>query len=487
MECLGIAPGSYEVRMLVADDLTDPLDYGNSRRTGNFTMTNLTVQGNTDFRIDSIPNSITAGLDFNVIGQVIDADDTSRQLISSVKLEAFWLNNPNETLVESYSTTTNGSFNMTVPTDVLNNGTVRGDRTLVIAVIEDSSPFYLESSVESPIFVFGVSEFDNLKPLNPIIVDRGNDVNLSGQLVEASNRFLPLAGYDVSVQLEETWIGSIQTNGTGVFNLTYTIPVNNPLGLVTATFWFNGSSDLTSTKSNISTIIVRSQTFLVIDSIIDNPVAGESFNISGTVVSDNGSGLEQRDGTVLPANILFSIDGQAVGFSVSGGTVRQGGIWNATITLSDSFEAGTHVIDASFIPTVNFYLGSNDTEQFDSQGFSRLIFMVPAVDSLGQPTLNDRTERGNNISIEVLLQDNTGAAIDGQQVIVTLVGTSITTTITTALNGSAFGRSSDSEQSRSWTNGYRCSICWHPRNYWNTRHPIQYYICSTCPNKSNYY
>ena len=65
--------------------------------------------------------------------------------------------------------------------------------------------------------------------------------------------------------------------------------------------------------------------------------------------------------------------------------------------------------------------------------------MVPAVDSLGQPTLNDRTERGNNISIEVLLQDNTGAAIDGQQVIVTLVGTSITTTITTALNGSAFG------------------------------------------------
>ena len=138
----------------MADDLTDPLDYGNSRRTGNFTMTNLTVQGNTDFRIDSIPNSITAGLDFNVIGQVIDADDTSRQLISSVKLEAFWLNNPNETLVESYSTTTNGSFNMTVPTDVLNNGTVRGDRTLVIAVIEDSSPFYLESSVESPIFRF---------------------------------------------------------------------------------------------------------------------------------------------------------------------------------------------------------------------------------------------------------------------------------------------------------------------------------------------
>ena len=63
-------------------------------------------------------------------------------------------------------------------------------------------------------------------------------------------------------------------------------------------------------------------TFLVIDAITDNPVAGESFNISGTVVSDNGSGLEQRDGTVLPANIPFSIDGQAAGFTVNGGTVR---------------------------------------------------------------------------------------------------------------------------------------------------------------------
>ena len=434
---LGIAPGRYDVRMQVADDLTDPLDYGNSRRTGNFSMTNLTVQGNTDFRIDSIPNSITAGLDFNVLGQVIDADDNSRQLISSVKLEAFWLNNPNETLVTSYSTTTNGSFNMTVPTDVLNNGTIRGDKTLVISVIEDSSPFYLESSVESSIFVFGVSEFDNLKPLNPIIVDRGNDVNISGQLVEASNRFLPLGGYNVSVQLEDTWIGSVQTNGSGIFNLTYNIPTNNPLGLIKVTFWFNGSSDLTSTKSNISTIIVRSQTFLVIDAITDNPVAGESFNISGTVVSDNGSGLEQRDGTVLPANILFSIDGQAAGFTVNGGTVRTGGIWNATITLSETFVAGTHIVDAAFIPTVNFYLGSNDTEQFDSRGFSQLIFMIPTVDSLGQPTLNDRTERGSNVAIEILLLDNSGSTIDNQQVVVTLVGTSITTTITTD-NGSGF-------------------------------------------------
>ena len=435
----GIAPGVYDIRVVAYDNISSPLVVGNTRHLGNSTFTNITVQGNTDFRIDSIPSSITAGLDFNVIGQVIDADDNSRLLISPVKLEVFWLNNPNETLVAGYTTTTNGSFNMTVPTDVLNNGTVRGSKTLVISVIEDSSPFYLESSLETPVFVFGVSDFDSLKPLNPIIVNRGDDVNLSGQLVESSNRFLPLSGYDVSVQLGETWIGDLQTNATGQFDLTYTIPTSNSLGLVTATFWFNGSSDLLSVNSNISTIIVRSQTFMLIDSITDNPIAGQSFNISGTILSDNGSGLEQSDGTVLPANILFSIDGQPTGFSVNGGAVRTGGIWNATITLTNSFAAGTHLVDASYTPAVNFYLGSNDTEVFDSRGFSELIFMVPTTDSQGQPTLNDRTERGNNISIELLLQDNTGSPVDGQQLIVTLVGTSITTTLTTQVNGSAFG------------------------------------------------
>ncbi|MEC7097555.1 MAG: transglutaminase domain-containing protein, partial [Candidatus Thermoplasmatota archaeon] len=51
----GIAPGAYEILVLVADDLTDPLAKGNSRHLGNSTALNITIQGNTDFRIDSIP------------------------------------------------------------------------------------------------------------------------------------------------------------------------------------------------------------------------------------------------------------------------------------------------------------------------------------------------------------------------------------------------------------------------------------------------
>ena len=60
---------------------------------------------------------------FNVVGQVIDADDNSRLLIDSVKLRAN-ANNENETLVSSFTTTSSSLFNMSVPTDTQNGGTL---------------------------------------------------------------------------------------------------------------------------------------------------------------------------------------------------------------------------------------------------------------------------------------------------------------------------------------------------------------------------
>ena len=435
----GIAPGAYEILILVADDLTDPLAKGNSRHTGNSTAVNITVQANTDFRIDSIPATIIAGVDFNVVGQVIDADDNNRVLIDSVKLRANWLNNENETLVSSFTTTTNGSFNMSVPTDTQNNGTLRGAKTLVISVIEGSSKFYLESSTEAPVFVFGVTQFESIQPLNAIVVNRGDSVNITARLVESSNLFQSLSGYDVDYEFRGSSIGTVTTDGEGFANITHTIPFSQPLGLTNVKISFGGSSDLIGTESNFSTINVRSLTFIVVDDITANPVAGELFNISGQIISDNGSGLEQIDGTVLPANILFEINGESLGFTVTGGVVGVDGFWNASILLSPGFAAGNNSLSATYIPAVNFYLGSNATSLFDSRGYSEIRFIDPALDSQGQPSLNDRVERGDNVDIALLLLDNTGEPISGQLITITLNGTDITAVITTAENGTAYG------------------------------------------------
>ena len=434
----GIAPGFYDVLMVVYDDLSDPLATNNARRTGNSTLVNLTVQVASTFRIDSVPSTVTAGLNFNVLGQVLDADDVSRPLIAPVELSAFWLSNPDELLVPKYQTSTNGTFNMSIPTDTSGNGTERGNKILVISVLEGSSPFYLTSSTQNGILVMGVSRLDNPRPLNPIIVNRGDEVNITARLVESSNMFLPLAAFDVDIEFHETWLPGTQTDGEGFANFSYIIPTSHPLGLITVNMVFNGSSDLLATNVNLSSITVRSTTILVVDAIAANPVAGTSFDVSGTIVSDNGSGLEQRDGTVLPANILFAVNDQPVGFTVNGGSVTAGGIWNATITLGSSFPAGNNTIEATYIPSINYYVGSSSNATFDSRGFTTLVFVKPALDGLGAPSLNDRTERGTNVSFQILLRDNTDAALGSQEVLVGLPGSALST-FTTFANGTAFG------------------------------------------------
>ena len=182
---------------------------------------------------------------------------------------------------------------------------------------------------------------------------------------------------------------------------------------------------------------------MVVDPITDNPVAGTSFNVSGRVVSDNGSGLMNRDGSRLIANVLFTIDDAPTGFAVSNGSVQDGGWWNATITLTPGFEAGTHLLEASIVPTVNFYIGSKNNSSFDSRGFSIITFLEPSLDALGQPSLNDRTERGDLLNVRILLEDNTGSPIDGQQVTLSLPATESTdevaVTVTTFANGTAIG------------------------------------------------
>ena len=438
-----IAPGDYVLQMLVADDLTDPLAVGNSRRTGNSTFVDVTVQVPTDIRIDVLPSTITAGVPFNMQGQILDDDDNTRALISGVRLDVYWQSNPEELLRSGVPTLSNGSFNLTVPTDTSNNGTVRGPRTLVVEVLEDSSPYYLPSNVSSAIFVFGVTQLEGLQPGNPVLVNRGEAVNLSATLVEASFNFRALGNLSVTTKFHETWLASVTTDGSGIANTSFSIPSSHPLGLIVVSYYYNGSSDLLPSQANLSSVTVRSLTFMVVDPITDNPVAGSSFNVSGRVVSDNGSGLMNRDGSLLISNVLFTINDAPTGFAVSNGSVQDGGWWNASITLTPGFEAGTHVLEASIVPTVNYYIGSRNNSTFDSRGFSTITFLQPSLDALGQPSLNDRTERGNLLDVRVLLEDNTGAPIDGQQITLSLPATEATdevsVTVTTFANGTAAG------------------------------------------------
>ena len=423
----GVDPGQYTLRMEVLDDITAVKSTGATRHYGNFSDINLTVQVSSNIRVDSIPSTITAGVNFQVIGQVEDGDNSSRNLTTAVAMEIFWLDNPDEKLINGVFTSINGSFNFSVPTDVLNNGTLRGPRNLIISVVEGSSPFYLTDSSNHSILVQGVTLFENVQPLNPMIVNRGTNVNISLQLVESSNLFQPLSNYTIDVLFDETWLISNITDNQGRSEFVHAIPFDQPLGLITIGLYYNGSFDLLPSQRNVSTVTIRSITVMVVDPIVANPVAGESFSITGNVSSDNGSALQLRNGDPLTANVLFTIDGNATGFTLTNGQILANGSWTADIALSSTFRAGSHTAEAQFIPSVNYYSGSSANQSFDSRGYTILTFVKPALDGANQPSLNDRTNRGDNVNARLQLIDNTGAAVVGAQITVSINGTQVST------------------------------------------------------------
>ncbi|DAC09886.1 MAG TPA: transglutaminase domain-containing protein, partial [Candidatus Poseidoniales archaeon] len=355
----GLGPGYYDIGVVVADDVTDPIAVGNRRHLGNLSIVNLTVQAESVVVIDVAPTVVEADSTFNVLGRVLDADDNTRPINGFLRLEAYWDDEPDELLITGAQTATNGSFNLSLTSDVLRDGTTRGNRTLLVQVIEDSSPFYLPSNTTTGMLVKGVTDFEQLQPRNALIINRGRSVDLSAQLVEASDMFTPLGGETVAIKVHETWFTEVQTDPEGFANASFLFDLNHPLGIITVEFHYNGSFDLVDDRANLSTVTVRSTTVLLIDAITANPTSGSSFNVTGTVVSDNGSGLENRDGSVLPANVLFAIDGQPVGFTVGGGSVGVGGAWTATISLGQTFERGSHNLSATYVPSVNFYVGSD--------------------------------------------------------------------------------------------------------------------------------
>ena len=435
------APGYYSVRVHAPDDVTDPLALdGAGRWLGNQSFVNLTVQVASFVEIDSIPLEVTAGQAFSMSGRVLDAVDSNRSVNGPMSLEVFFLADSSETLVNSVTTTSNGSFTISVPTDPLGDGITSGTKTVIVSVLNGSTPFYLTGTGNATILVRGVTQFVDKNPIINTVVDRGSSINFGARLVESSDNDRQLGGLTVAAKFDNTWLPEIQTNGVGIANFSFDVPHTQPLGLVTVTLFFNGSSTLHSITSLITTITVRSPTNLTIDPIIANPAAGELFTISGTLTSSNGSGIIDRNGNTLAPSLTFSIDGQSNTFTVTGGNVEPNGSWSAEVRLDLTFPRGTHDLVATYTPNVNYYGSSSGNATFDSRGYSLLTILDPI-----DLDPDSRTIRGDVISINVSLIDNAGQPVIAESVDITVDGnlewrgfTDINGTMNTVINVDPF-------------------------------------------------
>ena len=401
-------PGYYNVSVLAPDDISDNLTVENAGRwLGNQSVSNLTVQVSSLISLNPLSPEVTAGSLFTVSGQIIDAVDANRTVDGPLAVEVFFLNDSSETLVTSYVTSDNGSFNISVPTDPLGDGVSSGLKTVVVSVIEDSSPFYLTGTGNDIILVRGITTFRDKTPILNTVVDRGNNVTLGARLVESSNDDLPLDGLDATAQFHDTWLPAVNSNLQGLVNFTFFIPNDHPLGQVDVLIYFNGSSTLHNTLTLISTITVRSPTVITLDNITENPAAGESFNVSGTLTSNNGSSIIDRQGNTLAPSLIFQINNRDDTFTVMSSTVELDGSWSANIRLDLTFSRGTHNITATFTPNVNYYDSSTGDGFFDSRGYSLVTILSPL-----DLDPDNRTIRGQNVDVSLSLIDNAALPVN---------------------------------------------------------------------------
>ncbi|MEC7700543.1 MAG: transglutaminase-like domain-containing protein, partial [Candidatus Thermoplasmatota archaeon] len=338
-----VAPGFYDIRIHAPDDLSDNISAENAGRwIGNHSMVNLTVQVPSFVEISSIPNEVTALQYFTIAGTVIDSVDSNRTIQGPVGLEVFFLDQADEILIENHTTDSNGSFNVSVPTDTLGDGVTRGTRTVVVSVLNGTTPFYLTGTGDASILVRGIPQLVGTTPFLNTVINRGETATITSRLVEFSDNDEGLSGYSVLAKFHDTWLEQEITSGDGSIAFEFDIPHNHPLGVVNVTLFFNGSEDLHATIRTISTITVRSSANMAINPIIDNPLAGEFFNVTGSLVSSNGSALTDRSGNLLNPTLTFSIDGESDTFTVSQLTFEPDGNWNALLRLDLSFPRGSH-------------------------------------------------------------------------------------------------------------------------------------------------
>ncbi|GIR76022.1 MAG: hypothetical protein CM15mP78_07210 [Candidatus Poseidoniales archaeon] len=126
--------------------------------------------------------------------------------------------------------------------------------------------------------------------------------------------------------------------------------------------------------------------------------------------------MEERDGSVLANANVLSINGQPAGLPPA--TVEPlalTGFWNATIRLKETFAAGSHLMEATYIPTVNYYVGSDNNTTLIPVGFGDELHRAH-LDGIGQPSLERRTERGTPWTF-CLVARQPGCSIANQSVV----------------------------------------------------------------------
>ena len=152
------------------------------------------------------------------------------------------------------------------------------------------------------------------------------------------------------------------------------------------------------------------------------------MDITGTLLSDNGSALVNRVGTPLSIGLNFNLDGSDDGFTLNSFSISPNGTWSVKMVLDADTPRGTHLVEATYLPAGPYFQQSEASATFDSRGFTLTRILSPLdLDPDG------RTVRGDDLTVNVSLVDNTGSPVP-------------TSTISFSINGQLNGTATTDEE-----------------------------------------
>ncbi|MGL4670435.1 MAG: hypothetical protein ACRCVG_07600 [Methanobacteriaceae archaeon] len=263
-----------------------------------------------------------------------------------------------------------------------------------------------------------ITYFNSSKINTVIVVDSivdtkiGTNVSISGILIDENgnpiaNKTITLTINSTSTNISTNISTNVTTDATGKFNYNYTV-INS--GSINIRFDFNGDDTFNPSTNVTSFNGLKLDTVIVVNGIVDTKI-GNSTNISGTLVDENGNPIANK-------TVTLTINSTSTNISTNIST-------NVTTDATGKFNYNYTVINSGSINIRFDFNGDNtfnpstNTTSFNGLKLDTNIIINNIID----------TKVGNSTNISGILVDENGNYVGGR--VVSLVINGVVVNVTT--------------------------------------------------------
>lgn len=244
----------------------------------------------------------------------------------------------------------------------------------------------------------------NTKPAaaeGEILVIRGDTITISAVLLQNGSYGTPVANQMIFFfdQTQNIELGSDTTDANGIASISWTIPIDYPLGPTTINSTFYGNDSLSLAPSyQLIVLTVLSSTNIEVDSTTDTLAPGDILSFSVHIIDDSNISIENatmsvyKDNTLLAMNktdalgeTRFQIECNSSWISLGSNDIRI--VYNQDLVYFLDKSEYTFTVDISKIPTTIIPQSSTPDEITLNEFFDIHFLLLESTESLPNEVL----------------------------------------------------------------------------------------------------